>query len=105
MHEAYIRLVNVEETQQWNSLGHFFAAAAEAMRRILVENARRKVSLKRGADYRRIDLDAVEAVLVDPDEWERAGHDGGQHDRALVRHVDDDPDGALVARVPLLGVA
>src|SRR5262245_3034881 len=42
VHEAYVRLVYVDEAQQWNSRGHFFAAAAEAMRRILVENARRK---------------------------------------------------------------
>src|SRR5687767_4265492 len=42
VHEAYVRLVDVEQPQQWNSRGHFFAAAAEAMRRILIENARRK---------------------------------------------------------------
>src|SRR5262249_38085133 len=48
VHEAYIRLVDVEKAQHWNSRGHFFAAAAEAMRRILVENARRRTSAKRG---------------------------------------------------------
>jgi RNA polymerase sigma factor (TIGR02999 family) len=48
VHEAYLRLVDVDQAQQWNSRGHFYAAAAEAMRRILVENARRKTSLKRG---------------------------------------------------------
>src|SRR5688572_33194291 len=48
VHEAYIRLVDVEEAQHWDSRGHFFAAAAEAMRRILVEQARRKARLKRG---------------------------------------------------------
>src|ERR1700745_701817 len=48
VHEAYLRLVDVDKAQQWNSRGHFFAAAAEAMRRILVEHARRKSSLKRG---------------------------------------------------------
>src|SRR6516225_1634291 len=48
VHEAYLRLVDVEEAQQWNSRGHFFAAAAEAMRRILVEQARDKGRLKRG---------------------------------------------------------
>src|ERR671935_1547007 len=46
VHEAYLRLVDVEETQRWNSRGHFFAAAAEAMRRILIEGARRKASQK-----------------------------------------------------------
>ena len=48
VHEAYLRLVDVEQAQHWNSRGHFFAAAAEAMRRILVENARRKQTDKRG---------------------------------------------------------
>ena len=48
VHEAYVRLVDVEREQSWNGRGHFFAAAAEAMRRILVENARRKRRLKRG---------------------------------------------------------
>jgi RNA polymerase sigma factor (TIGR02999 family) len=48
VHEAYLRLVDVEKAQQWNSRGHFFAAAAEAMRRILVESARRKQRLKHG---------------------------------------------------------
>src|SRR5262245_19507571 len=48
VHEAYLRLVDVEQAQSWNSRGHFFAAAAEAMRRILVEQARRKGRVKRG---------------------------------------------------------
>ena len=50
VHEAYLRLVDIEKAQDWNSRGHFFAAAAEAMRRILVENARRKSRRKRGGD-------------------------------------------------------
>ncbi len=53
VHDAYIRLVDVEESQHWNSRGHFFGAAAEAMRRILVENARRRSSPKRGGDWER----------------------------------------------------
>jgi RNA polymerase sigma factor (TIGR02999 family) len=57
VHEAYIRLVDVDNTQRWNSRGHFFTAAAEAMRRILVENARRKSSLKRGGCRVRQELD------------------------------------------------
>src|SRR5262245_27780188 len=56
VHEAYLRLVDVQQAQQWNSRGHFFAAAAEAMRRILVENARRKRGLKHGGDHRRQEL-------------------------------------------------
>src|SRR5437879_5855284 len=50
VHEAYLRLVDVEKPQEWSSRGHFFAAAAEAMRRILVDNARHKRSLKRGGE-------------------------------------------------------
>src|SRR5216110_863920 len=59
VHEAYLRLVDVDEAQQWNSRGHFFAAAAEAMRRILVDNARRKQSQKRGGGRGRLDLDLL----------------------------------------------
>ena len=55
VHEAFVRLVDVENAQKWNSRGHFFAAAAEAMRRILVENARRRQRLKYGAAFRRKD--------------------------------------------------
>ena len=60
VHEAYLRLVDVEKAQQWDSRGHFFAAAAEAMRRILVENARRKQRLRHGGDRKRINLDQLE---------------------------------------------
>jgi RNA polymerase sigma factor (TIGR02999 family) len=57
VHEAYLRLVDGQATQGWNSRGHFFAAAAEAMRRILIENARGKRRTKRGGNRRRIELD------------------------------------------------
>jgi RNA polymerase sigma factor (TIGR02999 family) len=57
VHEAYLRLVNAETVQRWNSRGHFFAAAAEAMRRILVERARSKHRVKRGEGARRLELD------------------------------------------------
>jgi RNA polymerase sigma factor (TIGR02999 family) len=57
VHEAYVRLVGGDEAQQWDSRNHFFVAAAEAMRRILVENARRKASVRRGGDFRRQDLE------------------------------------------------
>ena len=68
VHEAYIRLVDTEKAQHWNSRGHFFAAAAEAMRRILVENARRKQSLKRGGDRMRLDFDDVQLAVAEPRE-------------------------------------
>ena len=64
VHEAYLRLVNVEEAQRWNSRGHFFSAAAEAMRRILVEQARRKGSWKAGGRMARMDLADVEPEVL-----------------------------------------
>lgn len=60
VHEVYLRLVDVERAQHWNSRGHFFAAAAEAMRRILVECARAKLRMKRGGDRQRKHIDANE---------------------------------------------
>ncbi|TWU39333.1 sigma-70 family RNA polymerase sigma factor [Novipirellula artificiosorum] len=60
VHEAYVRLVNVPEAQHWDSRAHFFGAAAEAMRRILVEQARRKNSVKRGGGRKRVDLGDVD---------------------------------------------
>jgi RNA polymerase sigma factor (TIGR02999 family) len=60
VHEAYLRLIGGEQTQHWDSRGHFFAAAAEAMRRILVDRARRKGSLKRGEGFVRQPLDELE---------------------------------------------
>ena len=59
VHEAYLRLVDVEEAKNWDSRGHFFAAAAEAMRRILIENVRRKQTHKHGGDHQRIDFAEV----------------------------------------------
>jgi len=64
VHEAYLRLVGNDADQHWDNRGHFFAAAAEAMRRILVENVRRKRSLKRGGDLVRHDLDVVQPHLA-----------------------------------------
>src|SRR3954449_13393628 len=68
VHEAYLRLVDGEEAQRWNSRGHFFAAAAEAMRRILVENARRKRAEKHGGQLERRDLDGLEIAAPGPSE-------------------------------------
>src|SRR5262249_35430043 len=66
VHEAYLRLVDVEKAQHWNSRGHFFGAAAEAMRRILVEQARRKLTLKAGGGRERVSLDDVDPVVEGP---------------------------------------
>ncbi len=57
VHEAYVRLVDIKRAQQWKSRGHFFAAAAEAMRRILIERARGKHREKRGGDWKRVDFE------------------------------------------------
>jgi RNA polymerase sigma factor (TIGR02999 family) len=65
VHEAYVRLVGADQEQHWDNRGHFFAAAAVAMRRILVEIARQKASLKRGGDRDR--LDVVDSLLVSPE--------------------------------------
>lgn len=65
VHEAYVRLVDTDQVQRWNSRGHFFAAAAEAMRRILVESARRKLRIKHGGGRPRFDVDEPQAVQPD----------------------------------------
>lgn len=68
VNEAYLRLVDTEKIQRWNSRGHFFAAAAEAMRRILIENARRKSRSKHGGDRERVNLDDVEIAVPEMSE-------------------------------------
>jgi RNA polymerase sigma factor (TIGR02999 family) len=93
VHEAYLRLVDVAEAQHWNSRGHFFAAAAEAMRRILVDTARGKQSLKRGAGHRRHRLD--EASLVAP----RADEDVLAVDEALGRLAATDMEAAKLVKL------
>ena len=65
VHEAYLRLVDTQKVRRWESRGHFFAAAAEAMRRILVEIARHKASLKRGGDRDRVDV--ADSLLAAPE--------------------------------------
>jgi len=95
VHEAYLRLVDVEKAQQWNSRGHFFAAAAEAMRRILVENARRKKSAKHGGDRQRIDLAEAEvATISTPEEMLLL-------DEALSNFAREDPAAAELAKLRL----
>lgn len=67
VHEAYLRLVDAETIQQWNGRGHFFAAAAEAMRRILVERARHKQSQKAGGEFQRHQLSDIQPAVGGPD--------------------------------------
>jgi RNA polymerase sigma factor (TIGR02999 family) len=85
VHEAYVRLVDVDQVQPWNSRGHFFAAAAEAMRRILIESARGKARAKRGGDWLRVDFEKLDVTTsVSPDELVAL-------DDALVRLAALDP--------------
>jgi RNA polymerase sigma factor (TIGR02999 family) len=67
VHEAYLRLVDIEKVSRWNSRGHFFAAAAEAMRRIVIDRARDKRRLKRGGGAQRVDIDLGEIPGEAPD--------------------------------------
>jgi RNA polymerase sigma factor (TIGR02999 family) len=68
VHEAYLRLVDGDQAQHWNSRGHFFGAAAEAMRRILVNLARDKGRLKRGGQLQRVDLEKIEVATDTPND-------------------------------------
>jgi RNA polymerase sigma factor (TIGR02999 family) len=88
VHEAYLRLVDVKKAQRWDSRGHFFTAAAEAMRRILIDQARRKHSQKRGGSRQRVDLDAG-AALAAPEG--QAAEDLLALDEALRQFEGEDP--------------
>lgn len=68
VHEAYLRLVGATQPQQWDGRTHFFAAAAEAMRRILVESARRKKRLKHGGEFQRVGIEDIDVPLPMPDD-------------------------------------
>jgi RNA polymerase sigma factor (TIGR02999 family) len=93
VHEAYLRLVDVEKAQHWNSRGHFFGAAAEAMRRILVENARRKGRVKHGGGRQRVELDAVPVALDMPADHLLA------LDEALTRLAERDAQAARLVEL------
>jgi RNA polymerase sigma factor (TIGR02999 family) len=90
VHEAYLRLVGAADEQRWNSRGHFFGAAAEAMRRILVESARRKQRVKHGGELQRLDLEEHDVPVATPPEELLA------LDEALARLAADDADAARV---------
>jgi RNA polymerase sigma factor (TIGR02999 family) len=97
VHEAYLRLVDTEKAQAWNSRGHFFGAAAQAMRRILIEQARRKLADKRGGRRRRVDLDHVDAAGAPPDT------DLLDIDEALTRLAAEDPQAAQLIQLRYFG--
>lgn len=93
VHEAYLRLVDVDQPQAWDGRCHFFAAAAEAMRRILVENARRKRRLKRGGDLDRIPLEGLDIAATAADEQVLAVSE------ALDRLAAHDPEAAELIKL------
>jgi len=92
VHEAWLRLTG-NENQEWNGRGHFFAAAAEAMRRILVENARRKRRVKHGGAMQRIDLTTLDVAIITHDEHLLAV------DEALDKLAARDPLGAQLIKL------
>src|SRR5437660_5347935 len=95
VHEAYLRLVGGKPDAHWNSRGHFIAAAAEAMRRILVENARRKKTEKHGGKRKRLDFSQAEPITqAGPDEVLDL-------DEALTILAGEDPEAARVAKLRL----
>jgi len=93
VHEAYVRLVDLDKAQHWNSRGHFFAAVAEAMRRILVERARRKKRRRHGGEWQRVDLDEADAVCLLPPDELLSLHE------ALNRFAELDPAAADLVKV------
>jgi RNA polymerase sigma factor (TIGR02999 family) len=93
VHEAYLRLVDGKKAQKWNSRGHFFAAAAEAMRRILIDEARHKRADKRGGKSRRISLDDADDGYTPQDDELLA------IDEALTRLAAEDPKGAQLIQL------
>jgi RNA polymerase sigma factor (TIGR02999 family) len=93
VHEVYLKLVNSEEVRRWDSRGHFFAAAAEAMRRLLVDNARRKRAEKHGGRLERHDLDALEIAAPAPPE------DLLALDEALAKLEAEDPVKAQLVKL------
>ncbi len=92
VHEAYLRLVGDAEDTRWDSRGHFFAAAAEAMRRILVEQARRKQAVKHGGGRRRVPLEEFHRISESPE-------DLLDLDDALTRFAAEEPDKARLVQL------
>jgi len=96
VHEAYLRLIGGGEQPHWNGRGHFFAAAAEAMRRILVDQARKKTRIKRGGDRKRIELDDSELAMADSAPAET---DILALDEALTRLAQQHPEKARLVQL------
>ena len=96
VHEAYLRLVDAKAVVDWDSRGHFFAAAAEAMRRILIDQARKKHSQKRGGSRRRVQLDEG-ALLATTEDY--AADDLLALDEALRQFESEEPDKARLVKL------
>jgi RNA polymerase sigma factor (TIGR02999 family) len=97
VHDAYLRLVDVDQAQHWNSRGHFFAAAAEAMRRILVDRARQRISRRNGGGMSRRVIEADEVASLAAPEEVVAVHD------ALDALVVEDPLAADLVKLRYFG--
>jgi len=97
VHEAYLRLVDTTKVQLWESRWHFFAAAAESMRRILVEHARQRGRIKRGGQMHRVDLDKIELTVNDPPDELIA------LDEALTKLAQDHPEKAQLVSLRYFG--
>ena len=93
VHEAYLRLVGSDPEQQWESRGHFFFAAAEAMRRILIDNARRKAAVKHGGEQQRVSFD--QALLVEEEMPEKIL----ALDEAMLEFEQHDPQAARLVKL------
>ena len=93
VHDAYVRLVGAADSPKWNGRGHFFAAAAEAMRRILVEQARRKGRLRHGGGRERVDLDDLAVAAPE------RGDDLLALDEALTHLAAEDPQAAELVKL------
>src|SRR5829696_8317434 len=97
VHEAYLRLVDTSKVQLWDSRWHFFAAAAQAMRRILIDNARRRGRIKRGGARHRVDLDTLDLTVNEPPDELLALDD------ALLRLAEEHPEKAQLVNLRYFG--
>jgi len=97
VHEAYLRLVDTTKVQSWDSRSHFFAAAAESMRRILVDNARRRGRVKRGGKLNRVDLDTLELTVNEPP------HQLLALDEAMTKLAEEHPEKTQLVKLRYFG--
>lgn len=93
VHDAYLRLVSAERAEHWDSRGHFFAAAAEAIRRILVENARKKRRIRHGGGGKRVDLEQTLSMAEEPSDGVLALHE------ALIKFAELEPAKAELVKL------